>query len=126
MYGFQYTTTIMNVYHIFDFIDYMLEKNHITSAEQIDFYYAWSPLEFSLSQISNEEKEKITKFIDKHKENYTEKTINELNGIIEFMNSNMIVNNEEISELIRFDYIKDIEQLHGGKFEDVSPVKIVS
>ena len=126
MYGFQYTTTIMNVYHIFDFIDYMLEKNHITSPEQIDFYYAWSPLEFSLSQISDEEKKKITTFINKNKEKYTEKTQNELNGIIEFMSSNMVVNDAEVSELMRYDYIKGIEELQGGNFEDISPVKITS
>jgi hypothetical protein len=104
----------------------MLEKNHITSPEQIDFYYAWSPLEFSLSQISDEEKEKITTFINKNKEKYTEKTQNELNGIIEFMSSNMVVNDAEVSELMRYDYIKGIEELQGGNFEDISPVKITS
>jgi hypothetical protein len=27
IYGFQYTTTALNIHHIFDFIDYMVEKD---------------------------------------------------------------------------------------------------
>ena len=67
MYGFQYTTTIMNVYHIFDFIDYMF-KNIITSTEQIDFTSGVVSLEFSLSQISKLQKDKIKTF-NKHIKN---------------------------------------------------------
>ena len=124
MYGFQYTTTIMNVYHIFDFIDYMFKNNHITSTEQIDFYYAWSPLEFSLSQISKLQKDKIKTFFNKHIEKYPQKTQNELNAIIEFMYSDMKFDDTTITEGWRINHIRQIEELHGGKFEDISPMKL--
>ena len=123
-YNFQYTTTIMNVYHIFDFIDYMLEKNHITDSSQIDFYYAWSPLEFALSQISKSEKKKIEDFLNKNKQRYSEKTQDELNSMIEFMNSNMKTHDESINDSYREHWIRSVESVHGGKFEDISPVKI--
>ena len=42
------------------------------------------------------------------------------------MSSNMVVNDAEVSELMRYDYIKGIEELQGGNFEDISPVKITS
>ena len=123
-YNFQYTTTIMNVYHIFDFIDYMLQKNHITDSSQIDFYYAWSPLEFALSQISKSEKKKIEDFLNKNKQRYSEKTQDELNSMIEFMNSNMKTHDESINDSYREHWIRSVESVHGGKFEDISPVKI--
>lgn len=123
-YNFQYTTTIMNVYHIFDFIDYMLEKNHITDSSQIDFYYAWSPLEFALSQISKSEKKKIEDFLNKNKKRYSEKTQDELNSMIKFMNSNMKTHDESINDSYREHWIRSVESVHGGKFEDISPVKI--
>lgn len=125
-YNFQYTTTIMNVYHIFDFIDYMLKNNHITESGQIDFYYAWSPIEFALSQIPKSEKNKIETFLNKNKSKYSEKTQDELNSMIQFMNSNMKTINKEFENDDRLNKIREIEKLHGGRFEDISPIKITN
>ena len=123
-YNFQYTTTIINVYHIFDFIDYMLHKKYITESSQIDFYYAWSPLELALSQISKSEKNKIENFLNKNKERYSEKTQVELNSMIEFMNSNMKTHDFDMKSSYREHWVRSLEKVHGGKFEDVSPVKL--
>lgn len=84
----------MNVYHIFDFIDYMMDNEHITESSQIDFYYAWSPLEVALSNLPQPEKLKIENFISKHKERYHLKTQSELNSMIDFMNSYTTQNDE--------------------------------
>jgi len=121
-YSFQYTTTIMNVYHLFDFIDYMLEKNHITNSDQIDFYYAWAPSEYSLSQLPLNEKEKVTSFIKNKMNNYSEKTKSELEKIIEFTNSNI----EPINHTRGFtkDYISQMDLLHGGSFEEISKIEL--
>jgi len=102
----------------------MENKNKHTDLEVVKVGYAngVSP-NFPLS---DKEKEKITTFINKNKEKYTQKTQNELNGIIEFMSSNMVVNDAEVSALMRYDYIKGIEELQGGNFENISPVKITS
>lgn len=122
-YNFQYTTTSMNVYHIFDFIDYMMNKNHITDSDQIDFYYAWSPNEVALSYLPDLEKNKIEKFLNKNKVNYSEKTQIEIDSMINFMNSGD-TSNSEWDDGYREHYIRSMEEVHGGKFEDISPVKI--
>jgi organic radical activating enzyme len=121
-YSFQYTTTIMNVYHIFDFIDYMLEKNHITDSEQIDFYYAWAPSEYSLSQLPIKEKEKIENFIKEKINNYSEKTKKELNQIIDFLNSDIIPIGQ--NQGVKSNYIEVVDSLHGGNFEKISKIKL--
>lgn len=123
-YNFQYTTTSMNVYHIFDFIDYMMNKEHITESGQIDFYYAWSPNEVALSYLPNLEKNKIEKFLNKNKVNYSEKTQTEIDSIINYMNSLDISNIDGWEDGSRLHYIRSMEEVHGGQFEDISPVKI--
>jgi len=126
-YNFQYTTTIMNVYHIFDFIEYLTENNHIIDSTNIDFYYAWSPLEVALSQISTDEKEKAINFINKHKEKYPQKTQDELNAMIDFMKSDMTIGwevDDSSKKSGREDYIRKMESVHGGKFEEISPIKL--
>lgn len=120
-YNFQYTTTIINVYHIFDFIDYMLEKNHITDSDQIDFYYAWSPSEIALNNIDDTDKKKVINYLESKKDNYHEKTKIELENMINFIkNGNQT--DEQLSKRIR--YINNIDNLHGGKFENISKIKI--
>lgn len=88
-YNFQYTTTIWNVYHIFDFIQFMTDNKFIGSSEHIDFYYAWSPNYASLNNLSKSEKERVIEFLKNGIETLTsEKTIGELNNLINFINSN--------------------------------------
>jgi MoaA/NifB/PqqE/SkfB family radical SAM enzyme len=87
VYGFQYTTTAFNIHHIFDFIDYMLEKGHINSSEEIDFYYAWGPEWISVQNMSQTEKEKIgILFRDRLKTVQSKKTKDELVSLYNFMN----------------------------------------
>ena len=124
LYNFQFTTTIMNVYHIFDFIEYMIKKEYITSSEQIDFYYSWTPLEYSINQINNIEKEKLVKFINDKKENYCDKTQGELNRIIDFINSDNSFYQSELQNEARKKYIQKIDYLHGGNFAEISKINL--
>ena len=39
-YNFQYTTTVYNVYHIWDFYQFMMDSGYIENERNIDFYYA--------------------------------------------------------------------------------------
>lgn len=101
LYGFQYTTTSLNIHHIFEFIDYMLEKKHINSSEEIDFYYAWSPRWISISNMDNDSKRKINKLFEKKLKNIkSEKTKNELMDLIKFMNQPKTHSNERIKKII--------------------------
>ena len=38
-YNFQYTTTVYNVYHIWDFYQFMMDSGYIENERNIDFYY---------------------------------------------------------------------------------------
>ena len=88
-YNFQFTTTIWNVYHIFDFINYMLDKEHIKNSEHIDFYYAWGPNFSSLNNLEDIEKNKVIAYLENGIENFdlSEKTIKELKQIVDFTKS---------------------------------------
>ncbi len=87
-YNFQYTTTIWNVYHIFDFIKFMKENEFIGSSDHIDFYYAWVPSHVTLNNISKSEKKRLVEFLENGiKELDSEKTINEITNLINFINS---------------------------------------
>lgn len=124
LYNFQYTTTTMNVYHIFDFIEYMMKKEYITSSEQIDFYYSWTPLEFSLNQLNDTEKIKIVHFINENKEKYCDKTKGELDRIIDFVNSDNSFHQTELQNEARKQYIQKIDDMHGGNFYEISKINL--
>jgi len=93
-YNFQYTTTIWNVYHIFDFIKFMIENKFIGSSEHIDFHYAQGPVYVALNNITTSEKERVVNFLkDGMKDIVIKKTIGELNNLINFINSNETMDN---------------------------------
>ena len=124
LYNFQYTTTIMNVYHIFDFIEYMFENNNITDSNQIDFCYAWSPNEYALNNISKDEKKKLIDFLNENVTKYSDKTKSEIQIMIDFIDfdETSIDNTDNISATA--DYVKTIETLQGGDFSKISPIKL--
>jgi len=109
-YNFQYTTTIWNVYHIFDFIKFMTENKFIGSSEHIDFYYAWVPNHVALNNISKTEKDKVVKFLEDGMKNITiEKTIGELNNLISFIKSDQNIDNP-IETIVGF--TKNLDELY--------------
>lgn len=87
-YSFQYTTTIFNIEHIFDFIEFMLDEGYIQTTDTIDFFYAWSPHWSSINNLSQKDKDRITKlFQRKIKKIKSEKTKVQLLSIVNFMNT---------------------------------------
>jgi hypothetical protein len=109
-YNFQYTTTVWNVYHIFDFIKFMIENEFIETSEQIDFYYAWVPNSVSLNNISKDEKIKLIQFLENGVKSLdNEKTMNEITNIINFINSDQSSENS-INETVEFTNKLDLIQ----------------
>jgi hypothetical protein len=109
-YNFQYTTTIWNVYHIFDFIQFMMENNFINSSEHIDFYYAWVPYHVALNNISQSEKDRLVEFLKNGMKTISvEKTISELNTLIKFINLDSNIDNP-IENIVG--YTSDLDKLH--------------
>ena len=110
LYNFQYTTTIWNVYHIFDFIEFMKSNGFIESSDHIDFYYAWSPNDIALNNISETEKSKVIKFLEEGiKKIESSKTILEINNLINFIKSKPNIENN--IELV-VEYTKKLDSLH--------------
>ena len=100
IYGFQYTTTSMNMHHIFDFIDYMLERGYINSTEEIDFYYAWGPNWVSIHNMPKVDKEKINKLFQENLPHIeSEKTKRELNELLNYMNKPRTYTSSKIKEI---------------------------
>jgi hypothetical protein len=67
----------------------MLDKEHITSSEHLDFYYAWGPSFSALNTLPKNEKTKIISFLEtgSEKNKLSEKTKREIKQIIDFTNS---------------------------------------
>jgi hypothetical protein len=130
-YNFQYTTTIWNAYHIFDFIKFMKENDFIKTSEHIDFYYAWSPSYASLNNLPDYEKVRLVEFLENGIKDLTEqKTIDELRDLIKFINS---TNNVEkaVEGLFHFttemDKMNntDVNKLNGVDFKQIE-LQIIS
>lgn len=124
-YNFQYTTTIWNVYHIFDFIKFMIENKFINSSEHIDFYYAWVPNSVSLNNISQTEKIKLIQFLENGTKSLdNEKTINEITNIINFIKSETS-SEKSVEETVKFtndlDLIQntDVGSINGIDFKNM-------
>lgn len=130
-YNFQYTTTIYNAYHIFDFIKFMEENKFIKSSEHIDFYYAWSPSEVSLNNLPEYEKIRLVEFLENGIKELTEqKTIDELKDLIKFTNSTNDVENatggmyQFTTEMDKLNNT-DVTKLNGVDFERIK-LEIIS
>ena len=124
-YNFQYTTTIYNAYHIFDFIKFMKENDFIKSSEHIDFYYAWSPYEVSLNNLPDYEKIRLVEFLENGIKELTEqKTIDELRDLIKFINSSNDMENATegmyyyTTEMDKINNT-DVTKLNGVDFERI-------
>ena len=119
-YNFQYTTTIWNVYHIFDFIKFMMDNKFIGSSEHIDFYYAWVPSHIALNNISESEKNKVVTFLENGMKTIeSHKTISEINNLINFIKSDPNIK-DNLKTIIGFTH--DLDELHGTHVDSLQGV----
>jgi organic radical activating enzyme len=119
MFNFQYTTTIWNAYHIFDFTNFMLDNGYITSSDQIDFYYAWVPNHTSINNLTKSEKRRLVEFLEVGMDtnNVTEKTILEIENIINYIRTPNTTNIESL--LV---YTKELDELNNTNVMDLKGV----
>jgi organic radical activating enzyme len=98
-YNFQFTTTIYNVFHIFDFIEFMQKNELIETTDNIDFYYAWQPGYASINNLAPAAKEQVRQFFNDNIEKIeSEKTKNELLAILTFMDTNPDMELDKVNE----------------------------
>ena len=119
-YSFQYTTTIYNIEHIFDFIDFMMNNKFIDKEDCISFYYAWGPKYVTLNNMNESDKERITKlFTEKIKTLSSEKTKNEITALINYMNSPSNCEPTYVGELTR-----KLDVLNDTDYKTITSIKI--
>lgn len=123
-YNFQYTTTIYNVYHIFDFISFMKDNNFITDESQIDFYHSWLPKSTSLNNLDESEKIRVLDFLNENLENISsEKTKREIQNIINFISSDSNIKGID-SNIVLYQYTKELDEIHNTDIEKINGVKL--
>lgn len=116
VYGFQYTTTMMNVMHVFEFIDYMVDKGHIKDSSEIDFYYAWGPEWSSIHNMVNEKKEKVKELYSiKMKNIKSEKTLRELEAILNYLDRPRTYTKDRVSNMI-----SQLDRINNTNFDDLN------
>lgn len=119
-YSFQYTTTIFNIEHIFDFIDFMMENEFIDKSDCISFYYAWGPRYLTLNNISEQDKERITSTFMKRMETLSsEKTKGELMALINYMNSSPNCEPTHVTELT-----KKLDDLYNTDYRNITNITL--
>lgn len=118
-YSFQYTTTIFNIEHIFDFINFMKENKFVDSEDCISFYYAWGPL-ISVNNISETDKKRITDMFEKNiKTISSEVTRNQLTAIVNYMNSSPTHEINLVEELVT-----KLDNLHGTDYKNITNIRL--
>jgi len=112
-YNFQYTTTIYNIYHIFDFINFMIENKYVESSDSIDLYYAWSPQPTSINNI--QDKEAAIKFLEEGaKQLDSPKTLKEIDQLIQFIKAPRGIDEVELKA-----FNKKLDELRGTSYKDI-------
>ena len=85
-YNFQYTTTVYNVYHIWDFYQFMMDSGYIENERNIDFYCDWWVIHLvQLKSLPKDEKVKVINYLESLLTKFKEPlTLNKIQSMIEF------------------------------------------
>lgn len=93
-FSFQYTVTPLNIMHLEEFIDFMLDNEYIHSASVVDFRYAWEPEEFNIRNIEN--KEPVVSYLKSLMGKYDPLTDNRLQNLIDVVELPNTVSTEKV------------------------------
>lgn len=117
-YGFQYTVTPLNVFHIFDFIDFMFENEYITDYNQIRFFNAFGY--YSLTNLSDIEKTKIESFLKSKIVNYKNTQFShDVLNLIKTMNNGDVF--EPLDKVKRF--TEYLDKKNNQNYIDITKIK---
>jgi len=102
----------------------MLDNQYITSSDQIDFYYAWTPLNASINNLTQSEKNRLVNFLETGivNTNLTPKTISEIQKIIKYIQT---PNSGDIKDLLIYTRVldelnsTDVMTLNGVNFNNM-------
>jgi organic radical activating enzyme len=126
-YDITYAKSIINVYNIFEFLDTLKSDLGIDDSK-VNFQTVGSPYNLSVSSLSLDEKERISKEISTKMLGYSDQTVDRLSKFIETINTTTIT--DFFDSTLDTGLIKNIDALRGnniGKFvseENLKHLKI--
>jgi len=117
-FSFNFTISIFNVFHIFDFIDYIKQEDLFS--DNLMTQWVTYPYHLSVGNTSEEFKDKVRNFItDNIKKNptLTQKIKEDLNNFINYLN----VFEPTRTEHNTLDFVKKLDVLRNSDFRNTSP-----
>lgn len=123
-FSFNYTISIFNVFHIFDFINYIKEEGLFT--DNLMIQWVTYPYHLSVGNTCKEFKDKVIKFIEDNitqktilgdNNSLTQKIIDDLKGFINYLTIFEPVK----TEFNTLDFVKKLDILRNSDFKEVCP-----
>lgn len=116
-FGFQYTVTPINVYHIFDFMDYMFKNDVIKNYDEV--YFSDTFGYYALENLSEIEKLKIKKFL---KENIKRYDNDYFKSNIDKIVKSMLNNSPSHTPLEVEASLKFLDERNGQDYKEVTKI----
>jgi MoaA/NifB/PqqE/SkfB family radical SAM enzyme len=118
----EYTITMMNVFHTFDFIDYVLDNNY-TKKDLIHIHWATTPYWFAVGAAPTEFKNKVIDYINENlsKKEYYSKTVSIMNDFINHLkiDSSIIRGNQTKNDLK--EYLEKLDSMRNTDYKEICP-----
>lgn len=119
-YSFQYTTTIFNIEHIFDFIDFMVDRGYVKNINCINFFYAWSPKYLSVNNLCDEDKLRINRLYRRQMKKLKDDKVKEqLYSLINYMNTPQNCKLNEVKSIV-----EQMDKLNGTNYKLISNINL--
>jgi hypothetical protein len=98
----------------------MIDEGYIQTTETIDFFYAWSPEWSSINNLSQKDKNRITKLFNrKLKKIESEKTKSQLTSILNYMNT---PSNYSLTDMK--DMIEKLDKLNNTNYKNICKIEL--
>ena len=118
----EYTITMMNVFHIFDFIDYVLDNEYIKK-ELIHIHWATTPYWFAVGASPKEFKDKVIDYVNENlnKKDYGYKITNVMNEFISHLNiDSAIIRGNATKNDLKL-YLEKLDNMRNTNYKEICP-----
>lgn len=118
----EFTITMMNVFHIFDFIEYVTSNGYLDE-EYIHFHWATTPPHYSVGASPLDFKEKVLKYVDDNLENgkYSVKLRENLANFKDFVNIDASIIKEGQNKVDLRSLLMRLDIMRNTNYKDICP-----
>jgi len=118
----EYTITLMNIFHIFDFINYVVDNDYLNQ-DRIHFHWATTPYYYAVGAAPDDFKDKVYQYIDENLStgNYHEEIVKVLESFKNYVSidRNVIINSNKRTDLK--EYMENVDTMRGNSYKDICP-----